>query len=270
MTDRRDTAHKDQNIVQVRLQSSSTNFNFWCIVHKMFVNLTKTSSMSIGSRQNLSNTDELSITIDNEDISNVENQKLLGIFIDKTLSWDKQIDSVCLNITRRITLLKLLYYNSYILPIFDYGCMIWGQCSTYTIKRLLSLQKRVARIILQADFMTPSKEMFQELGWLTFTNIVEYHICVMVFKSLNGQAPDYLSSLLKKSSETNTRNLPSNEQELLKVPFARTAYYEKSFSVTGPKLWNALPIEIRKSTSLSTFKTSVKKYYLNKTIVILL
>ena len=91
----------------------------------MFVNLTKTSSMSIGSKQNLSNYDELNITIDNEDISNVDNQKLLGIIIDKTLSWDKQIDSVCLNITRRITLLKLLsksvdmpnlklYYNSYI------------------------------------------------------------------------------------------------------------------------------------------------------------
>ena len=241
----------------------------------MFVNLTKTSSMSIGSSQNLSNYDELNITIDKEDISNVHNQKLLGIIIDKTLSWDKQIDSVCLNITRRITLLKLLskyvdmsnlklYYNSYILSIFDYGCMNLGQCSTYNINRMLKLQKRAARIILQADFMTPSKEMFRELGWLTFTNRVEYHICIMVFKSLNGQAPEYLSSLLAKSSETNTRNLRSSEQEILKVPFARRAYYKKSFSVTGPKLWNALPLEIRKSTSLATFKTSVKKYYLNK------
>ena len=269
------TAHKDQNVVEVKLQGSSTDFKFWCIVHKMFVNLTKTSSMSIGSRQNLSNYDELNITIDNEDISNVDNQKLLGIIIDKTLSWDKQIDSVCLNITRRITLVKLLskyvdmpnlklYYNSYILPIFDYGCMIWGQCSNYNINRLLKLQKRAARIILRADFMTPSNEMFQELGWLTFTNRVEYHICIMVFKSLNGQAPEYLSSLLTKCSETNTRNLRSSKQEILKVPFARTAYYKKSFSVTGPKLWNALPLEIRKSTSLDTLKTSVKKYYLNK------
>ena len=62
----------------------------------MFVNLTKTSSMSIGSRQNLSNSDDLFIIIDENDISNVDNQKLLGIIIDKTLSWDKQIDSVCL------------------------------------------------------------------------------------------------------------------------------------------------------------------------------
>ena len=108
----------------------------------MFVNLTKTSSMSIGSRQNLPNNDDLFIIIDDDNILNVDNQKLLGIIIDKTLSWDKQIDSVCLNITRRITLLKLLfkyvdmpnlklYYNAYILPSFDYGCMIWGQYSGY-------------------------------------------------------------------------------------------------------------------------------------------
>ena len=63
--------------------------------------------MSIGSRQNLSNSNDLFIIIDDDDISNVDSQKLLGIIIDKTLSWDKQIDSVCLNITRRITLLKL-------------------------------------------------------------------------------------------------------------------------------------------------------------------
>ena len=60
------------------------------------------------TRQNLSNSDDLFIIIDDDDISNVDNRKLLGIIIDKTLSWDKQIDSVCLNITRRITLLKLL------------------------------------------------------------------------------------------------------------------------------------------------------------------
>ena len=57
-----------------------------------------------------------------------------------------------------------LYYNSYILAIFDYGCMLWGQCSAYNINRLLKLQKRAARINLHADFMTPSKEMFLELA----------------------------------------------------------------------------------------------------------
>ena len=46
--------------------------------------------------------------------------------------------------------------------------------------------------------------------------------------------------------------------------FARTDVIKNIFSVTCPKLWNALPLEIRKQTSLATFKTSVKKYYLSK------
>ena len=51
--------------------------------------------MNIGTRQNLLNAHDINIVIDGENISNVENQKLLGIIIDKTLSWDSQIDSVC-------------------------------------------------------------------------------------------------------------------------------------------------------------------------------
>ena len=69
---------------------------------------------------------------------------MLGIQVDQMLTWDKQIDSVCLNITRKITLMKMLstyvnqdslelYFNSYILPLFDYGCVVWGHCSVNNI-----------------------------------------------------------------------------------------------------------------------------------------
>ena len=98
----------------------------------------------------------------------------VGVITDKTLSWTNQIDSVCLNIARRITLMTQLskyvnkeslkqYYNSYILPIFDYDCMIWSRSSAINTNRLLKLQKRAARIILKADIMTPSENMFKEL-----------------------------------------------------------------------------------------------------------
>ena len=80
--------------------------------------------MTAGSRQTVGNI-SMEIFIDGEIIKEVENQKLLGVIIDKTLSWDNQIDAVCLNVTRRIALMKLLskyldqshlnqYYNSYV------------------------------------------------------------------------------------------------------------------------------------------------------------
>ena len=142
----------------------------------MFINLKKTFCMLLGTRQKLIQADKIEIMLESEIIEMVDSHKLLGVIIDKHLSWDKQIDTVCLNITRKISLLKLLSkyidkasmnacYNSYILPIFDFGCLVWGRCSRGNILRLLKLQKRAARIILNADIMTPSQRMFNELKW---------------------------------------------------------------------------------------------------------
>ena len=99
-------AYKDQTVVQINHKNNAIDFKSWSLQHKMFVNLTKTSFMTIGTRQNLSNSHDISTFLDIELISNVDNQRRLGIIIDKTLSWEKQIASVCLNITRQITLLK--------------------------------------------------------------------------------------------------------------------------------------------------------------------
>ena len=67
--------------------------------------------MTAGTRQILNRNDALEINMDGEMLRAVDNQKLLGIVIDKHLTFDNQIDSVCLNITRRITILKL-YQNT--------------------------------------------------------------------------------------------------------------------------------------------------------------
>ena len=95
----------------------------------MFVNLLKTSLMMLGTRQKISNFNLVDVYLEGHCVQHIETQKLLGIIIDKNLSWNKQIDSVCLNTTRQITLLKQLskyvnknslkqHYNSYILPFF--------------------------------------------------------------------------------------------------------------------------------------------------------
>ena len=95
-------------------------------------------------------TEQIKLYIKNHVILGAEQRKLLDVIIDTNLSWDKQIDAFCLNITRHITLLKMLskyidqgnmrlYYNSYILPILDYGCLIWGRCSKSNTLRILKL-----------------------------------------------------------------------------------------------------------------------------------
>ena len=96
---------KKQN--ELKLQTGIDDFKNCCVSNHLFIHIGKTSLMTAGSLQTVGNI-SMEIAIDGEIIKEVENQKLLGVIIDKTLSWDKQIDAVCLNVTRRITLMKLL------------------------------------------------------------------------------------------------------------------------------------------------------------------
>jgi len=85
---------------------------------------------------------------------------------------------------------------------------------------------------------------------------IEYKIVCIVYKCLNGLAPADLSSalVLCKSSRTLMLNIP---------PF-HSRYGERSFSVSGPRLWNMLPHEIRSSNTLFDFKKKVKTHLFRK------
>ena len=81
----------------------------------------------------------------------------------------------------------------------------------------------------------------------------------------NNLCPAYLSSLVPESFE-GTYNL-RNSQNIRPV-LARTQLYYKSFLSSGIREWNELPIEVRNSTSLTSFNyqlstdiQKVPKYY---------
>ena len=220
---------------------------------------------------------KLDITIDGNKIKQVDKQKLLGVYIDKNLLWTTHIDYLCSTISTKISLLKQLsryvpvkvqklFYQRYILPLIDYGSNTWRSTSKLNIERLSKLQKRAARIILKADFDTPSSEMFNELGWSAIANRHNYmyNKGVLTFKALNDLTPEYISDLLKPTSETHNRNLWSATNGSLSVPRSRTSLFDRSFSATAPKLWNSLPKEIITASSLENFKQLAKTHFMNR------
>ena len=92
------------------------------------------------------------ITINEHSIELVNTHKHLGITTNKNLTWEKQIDLVCQTISHKLTLMKLLskyvnqdslkqYFNSYVLPVFDFGCVVWGNSTNANLTRLVTLQK---------------------------------------------------------------------------------------------------------------------------------
>lgn len=265
------TSGKTKVDVEFKLQSDGINAGAWSMRNKLPINYDKSTLMAVGTRQKLHNNDNFDIQINDYKINNVKSQKVLGIVIDENLNWTPHVEYLCATISSRISLLKQLaayvpvniqklFYQNYILPLIDYGSNAWGTTSNTNIERLNKLQKRAARIILKADFMTPSADMFKTLDWMPVNSRLIYNKAVFIYKALNDQTPAYISNLLKPTTETCTRTLRSSETCSLIVPRSRTALCDGSFSCSAPKLWNSLPNAVKKAPSLNVFKKTIKEH----------
>lgn len=118
--------------------------------------------------------------------------------------------------------------------------------------------------MLLPDFFTGTKIsehitlVLATLHWLPVSFRLDFKILLLVFKALKGHAQTYISDLLAPYSPD--RCLRSSSQVLLSVPRSRLVLKgDRTFAVRGPRLWNSLPEDLRQASSLSVFKSLLKK-----------
>ena len=85
-------------------------------------------------------------------------------------------------------------------------------------------------------------------------------LCSLCFGAITFTGPVYLSDLLK--IYTPSRQLRSSADIcIMCIPAVNTkSYGERSFSYSGPTLWNTLPKDIRFSQSVSSFRSALKTH----------
>ena len=150
--------------------------------------------------------------------------------------------------------MRKLFFNTYILPHLDYCCIIWGNCNSSQEDKLIRFQKRAARLILDKDFTTPSKDLFKELNWLTFPERVIFQKAVLLYKIFNNLSPDYLRNSFTFTSNIHDRTLRSSSQFQLYSPRPNTELFRKSLVYSGSVIWNSLPYHVKNASSVIQFK----------------
>jgi len=81
--------------------------------------------------------------------------------------------------------------------------------------------------------------LFHKLSWKDLQFQCQIQKVLMVFKSLNGLVPEYLTSKFVTRNESNYA-LTDLVNKLV-VPSLRTNYMKNSFSYSSTTLWNSLP-----------------------------
>ena len=104
-----------------------------------------------------------------------------------------------------------------------------------------------------------ANRLIRQLDWKDLSTQFQIQKSIMVYKSLNGLVPEYLSSKFVKRNET--RYSLRDSVNKLFVPFPRTNFMKNSFTYSGTVLWNSLPCHVREAESLSQFKRLVNVHF---------
>ena len=154
---------------------------------------------------------------------------------------------------------------AFVLSRLDYCNSLLAGCPKYLLSKLQKVQNSAARLIFRTTRSAHVTPMLQSLHWLPIEQRIKYKLCLLCFKIISHQAPIYLSELLHLYSPSWQRR-SSIDTRVFRIPSFRTkSCDQRSFSYQALVIWNQLPVSVRHSTSVSSFKSSLKTFLFLKT-----
>ena len=253
---------KSAESVVNNLEQSSTILFKWLNNNYMKVNTGKSYLL-------LSGNSRATATIDNSYIESEDEQVLLGITTDSNLTFENHVRNICkkasqklnalariapyMNIQKRTTVMK-----SFVTSQFSYCPLIWMFHSRRLNNKINSIHERALRIAYQDN-----TSAFQEL--LNKDNSVSIHhgnlqvLATEMFKIHRGLSPEILrETFVSKTSSYNLRRNAAFEKRKVHSVYHGT----ESLSFLGPKIWDLVPVELKQSETLYSFKLKIKDWVL--------
>ena len=238
--------------------------------NKLKLNPDKTEVIKVGVPSCLRQIKDNSIELEDSSIDFQQCVKYLGVKLDSTLTMKDHISSVCracfLELRRIASIRQYLsreavtkLVSASILSRIDYCNATFSGITDEQLSRLQRIQNAAARLILRKrkrDHVTP---MLRELHWLPVEARVQYKVAVLAYRHFVGSLAPCLSVTL--TTRNFARSLrSSSEKQLVLRKFNLQTAGGRAFSMTAPRIWNKLPVSLRHSPSLGTFKSHLKTH----------
>ncbi|XP_072022019.1 uncharacterized protein [Amphiura filiformis] len=253
-----------------KLQNCIYQIKTWMIQNKLQLNNDKTEFFIASSPHNSRFINNVSLKIGDSTILPSKSVRNLGSFFDTNMSMTTHITNLCKTTTFHLrNLTRIRKYidedtcnhaaRSLVLPRLDYCNGLLSSIPHKHVLRLQRLQNWAARLVFNVPRKHDSQPLLSALHWLPVQQRIIYKLLLYVYKTLNHLAPDYLNTCLHIYHPT--RNLRSvNDFLRLDYPKAHLRAGDRTFTLCASREWNKLPITIRQSSSIASFKKSIKTY----------
>ena len=141
----------------------------------------------------------------------------------------------------------------------NYANSLLHGTSDINLNKLQRVQNSLARIVLKKHPRHPAQGLLSKLHWLPIEHRVKFKLATITYKALTLNQPSYILSRLHPYQPAyHTR---SADQQLLAKPICSTDFGKRAFSYAAPQIWGEIPLEIRSSTSIESFKQKLKSHF---------
>lgn len=251
----------------------------WTVKHGLKLNPDKTKPLIVGNQRLLSTIDLNTlqrITVNGTLLPYCDKVKSLGLIVNNTLGWTDAVVNTCNRVfvtvhsLKRIQRLlpfhiKLFLVKTLVFPHFNYCCAVINDMTVALSTKLQRTQNYCIRFLFNLrrdDHVTP---YYIQCSLLKLSELRVIRILMLTHSVLKTGYPKYLAENFQFLAVEGVRNTRSGSSTL-RIPIHRTTAYNRSFTVTACRTWNALPASIRGIESRSRFAAELKTYYLNQMI----
>lgn len=239
------------HLLKDRVDATLATLLTWFTQNRLKINPSKTELIVLKSRRQTADTD-FTVSFGDEEISPSDSVKILGVTVDRHLTWSSHVASV----VRRCNMIliglarlrhklpkctKQLLVQALVFPHIRYCLTVWGSCSVSLktrIQKVINFGVRIVSGLARRDHVSTA---LNELGWSTVDEMLLERDVAIVRHLLSDScdAPIITAQLLHRSdvSQRQTRAVTSGQ---LQLPRVRTEFARRSFMYRAVAAWNSV------------------------------
>ena len=248
-------------------------FNWFC-ANKLSLNANKTQYMVIQPPTKHNDFSAHNLHINGVILSKVTSCKFLGISIDESLSWRKQLLNLNSKISRALFTIRQLkftlpketlrtLYFTLIHPHLTYGILAWGNAKVNLLHKTELLQKRALRIIHNKRFNSHTDPLFKQSGILKLNDLYQLEVMLFMHDYSHNKLPSSFMNIYVTNQHV-SRTYHTRQSHMYNIRRTKSRFVDKLPLLQFPMIWNSWYTKLNVHASRNCLKRSMKSLYLNK------
>ena len=193
--------------------------------------------------------------------------KNVGVWLDNNLTLEKHINKIvshCYKLLKDIGRIRNVLSRKHNTEILVHAIItsrldncnsLFYNISKANMYKLQKVQNAGARLIVRQGKRHSVSNVLRELHWLRIESRILFKILLLMYKYITGQSANNFTIKYKQY------NCRPQDYLLLETNRANTKYGRRTFQYVGPRLWNALPLNVRTEVNIDNFKKTGENNY---------